>query len=477
MNNFKNANFYLFSFNDKKYILDYINIFYSEISQNLYNEFADIEKKGLARYIADMRNESKGRNQQTIQFLYEQDIFFSKRIIQTTRTYDEAFLTMAPIHECNLQCKYCFAKQGKNYINEERFMSEEKLAEALEYLYFDYFREINEFRFDFVSGGEPLLGFENIQAVVKKCEEFRKRGKKTKFWLCTNGTINKKQIFEFLDNHGFNLGISLDGLKKDNDIYRTFKDGVSSYAMVVDTLKDILTGDNYTRRFKNIWGLVVITSETHSLVEILKHHKGIGLKRVQMRIVRTTEVYGLNDITFCVYKNLYDELFAFFVNQFRKGNIEYVEMISNDNDYLGKIMRRIILRRIVTNRCQAGKNKVSLTANGQLFPCDSFVGEERYCIGNALKRERYNGVLEEIYVDSVSMCSQCWARYICGGDCYHNSFLMKQNVQDIDGMFCKLQKYLIEQTIVMYCQMNEIDSALFARLTRKIEISTREGVN
>ena len=309
------------------------------------------------------------------------------------------------------------------------------------------------------------------------CIEFRKRGKKTKFWLCTNGTINKKQIFEFLDNHGFNLGISLDGLKKDNDIYRTFKDGVSSYAMVVDTLKDILTGDNYTRRFKNIWGLVVITSETHSLVEILKHHKGIGLKRVQMRIVRTTEVYGLNDITFCVYKNLYDELFAFFVNQFRKGNIEYVEMISNDNDYLGKIMRRIILRRIVTNRCQAGKNKVSLTANGQLFPCDSFVGEERYCIGNALKRERYNGVLEEIYVDSVSMCSQCWARYICGGDCYHNSFLMKQNVQDIDGMFCKLQKYLIEQTIVMYCQMNEIDSALFARLTRKIEISTREGVN
>ena len=76
MNNFKNANFYLFSFNDKKYILDYINIFYSEISQNLYNEFADIEKKGLARYIADMRNESKGRNQKTIQFLYEQDIYF-----------------------------------------------------------------------------------------------------------------------------------------------------------------------------------------------------------------------------------------------------------------------------------------------------------------------------------------------------------------------------------------------------------------
>ena len=52
-----------------------------------------------------------------------------------------------------------------------------------------------------------------------------------------------------------------------------------------------------------------------------------------MRIVRTVETYGLNESTFFKYKALYDELFAFFVNQFRKGNIEYVEMISNDNDY------------------------------------------------------------------------------------------------------------------------------------------------
>lgn len=55
-------------------------------------------------------------------------------------------------------------------------------------------------------------------------------------------------------------------------------------------------------------------------------------------------------------------------------------MLSNDNDYLGKILRRIILRRIVTHRCQAGKNKVSITANGQLFPCDSFVGKMNFVL-------------------------------------------------------------------------------------------------
>ncbi|MDE7274055.1 MAG: SPASM domain-containing protein, partial [Lachnospiraceae bacterium] len=394
-----------------------------------------------------------------------------------SQTYYNAFVTMAPIHACNLQCKYCFARQGKNYKSEETTMPKKSLLKSLEYIYFDYFKDISDFRFDFVSGGEPLLNFETIKSVVEICEMFRKGGKTTKFWLCTNGTINQKEIFSFLDKHGFNIGISLDGTKKDNDNFRVFQDGTSSYQLVVNTLNKVLTESNYTRNFKNVWGLVVITSETQSLVEIIKHLKQIGLKRVQMRIVRTVETYGLNEFTFPSYKSLFKELFTFFIDQFINGNIDYIEMMSNDNDYLGKIMRRIILRRIVANRCQAGKNKVSLTANGQLFPCDSFVGKNQFCIGDALKRERYDGVLEKIYVGNIDECSVCWARYICGGDCYHNSFLIKQDVKGIDSIFCKLQKYLIEQTVAMYCQMNDMNVALFGRLTRKIQIGTREGIN
>ena len=477
MDKLKNKNFHLYTINAKRYILDYVNIFYSEISEELYREFSHIENIGLPDYIMNDCDELQDQNRKMIRQLYDQEIFFSRRVVNFPPTYCEAFVTMAPVHACNLQCTYCFARQGKNYVSKEKIMPEEKLVLALEYIYFDYFKDISDFRFDFVSGGEPLLNLETIKSVVKICEMFKKRGKMTKFWLCTNGTINRKEIFYFLDKHRFNIGVSLDGTQKDNDNYRVFCDGQSSYYSVINTLNDILTGDTYTRNLKNIWGLVVVTSETKSLVEILKHHKLIGFKRVQMRIVRTTEAYGLNEYTFAAYKTLYNELFTFFIEQFKFGDIDYIEMISNDNDYLGKIMRRIILRRIVTNRCQAGKNKVSLTANGQLFPCDSFVGENEFCIGNALKKERYKGVLEKVYVDNIAMCSACWAKYICGGDCYHNSFLMKQSVEEVDCAFCKLQKYFIEKTVAMYCQMNDINPALFGKLTRKIEISMREGIN
>lgn len=477
MDKLKNKNFHLYTFDAKRYILDYVNVFYSEISEELYREFSDIENMGLPDYIVNDCDESQDLNRKMIRQLYDQEIFFSRRVVNIPLTYNEAFITMAPIHACNLQCKYCFARQGENYVNKEKIMPEEKLAAALEYIYFDYFKNIFNFRFDFVSGGEPLLNFETIKSIVEICETFKERGKTTKFWLCTNGTINRKEIFYFLDKHRFNIGVSLDGTRKDNDNYRVFRDGQSSYHLVINTLKDILTEDTYTRNLKNVWGLVVVTSETQSLVEILRHHKQVGLKRVQMRIVRTTEAYGLNENTFVAFKTLYNELFTFFIEQFKDDDIDYIEMISNDNDYLGKIMRRIILRRIVTNRCQAGKNKVSLTANGQLFPCDSFVGENEFCIGDALKKKRYNGILENIYVDGIAVCSTCWAKYICGGDCYHNSFLMKQSVEEVDYMFCKLQKHLIEQTVAMYCQMNDINAALFGKLARKIEISVREGIN
>jgi uncharacterized protein len=476
MDNLKSANFHLYTTNGKKYILDYMNIYYTEITDEQYRDFQSIESKGFLGYIKNDRDESHNHNKRIISQLYEKEIFFSTRVIDTSQNHYEAFISMAPIHACNLQCRYCFAQQGNNYISEEKTMTKENLLKALEYIYFDYFKDISAFRFDFVSGGEPLLNFETIKSIVEVCETFVKRGKTTKFWLCTNGIINKKEIFHFLDKHRFNIGISLDGTKKDNDNYRVFKDGASSYNQVINTLKDILTESTYTRNFKNVWILVVITSETQSLVTILKHLKQNGLKRVQMRIVRTVETYGLNESTFFKYKALYDELFAFFIEQFKMDNIDYIEMLSNDNDYLGKILRRIILRRIVTHRCQAGKNKVSLTANGQLFPCDSFVGKNDFCIGNVLKSERYDSVLENTFVDNIVACSGCWARYICGGDCYHNSYLMKNDVKDIDCIFCKLQKYLIEETVAMYCQMNEINVSLFGRLTRMVEIGIREGI-
>lgn len=471
----KKANYYTFNINDKRYIFDYKNIHYAEITDQIEARFEHYNELLTTCKIDKL--EQMLENDKDLKAVVENDIFFSDRIIELNKEYDEFFLSMPPIHGCNLGCKYCFAKQGNNINSSNRIMKVGEIREALSYIFFELVPQINKFRFDFVSGGEPFMAFQNIKKIVEVCEEFEKNGKRTNFWLCTNGTVYSEESFKYLNDHNFNIGISLDG-DIDSNVYRVTKDGKSTYKTVVKTIQNIANNDMYSRNFRNIWGLVTLTSNSDDLIGILKHHKTIGFSKVQMRLVRTKEKYGLNRETLDYFKNLYKNLFDFFLNQFIGGSTEYMEMILNDNDYLGKILRRLILRRIVTHRCQAGKNKISIAADGTIFPCDAFVGISKFNMGNVLKKKvNTSKYLIDMCIYENEKCTECWCRYICGGDCYHNSYLLFEDIKKVDDSFCRLQKFLIERSIDLLCKMNEYDRKEFYYLSRRVKIATREGVN
>ncbi len=468
----KRANYILFSSDNKYFIFDYFNIIYGEIDENLYTIFNKILENGNE---IDCIEKDKKMND-VIKKFYDQDLFFSDREVVKYDSYNEAFLSMPSIHACNMKCKYCFAQSGENYDGNKRDMDRKTIKDSLDYLYFEYFKECHSFRFDFVSGGEPLLNVEAIKNIIYVTDEYRKSNKNTQFWLCTNGTIKSDNIFSMLNSNRFNIGISLDGEKNYNDSFRIYKNGQGTYDNVIKTIESVISNNSYTRNFKNVWGLVVVTAKTPSLVTILKHHSLLGFQKVQMRVVRTRENYGLNKDSLEIFKKLYNELFQFFLSEFENGSTFYMEMILNDNDYLGKMMRRIMLRTVVANRCQAGKNKVSLAANGDLYPCDAFVGNNEYCIGNALRKELYSNRFKELFTSDIPKCNKCWARYICGGDCYHNSVLMCGSIMDVDSSFCDMQKYMLENIILLFCNMNEKNEDMFERLARKTKIGTREGL-
>lgn len=75
MDNLKSANFHLYTTNGKKYILDYMNIYYTEITDEQYRDFQSIESKGFLGYIKNDRDESHNHNKKIISQLYEKEIF------------------------------------------------------------------------------------------------------------------------------------------------------------------------------------------------------------------------------------------------------------------------------------------------------------------------------------------------------------------------------------------------------------------
>ena len=63
-----------------------------------------------------------------------------------------------------------------------------------------------------------------------------------------------------------------------------------------------------------------------------------------------------------------------------------------------------------------------MSATGQLSACHRFVGDDRGAMGDVVSgpdNEVRAVWLRDRHVDRQSPCSECWARYLCGGGCHH----------------------------------------------------------
>lgn len=444
---------YRFSHNGKRYAFDFVHLLLAELDE-LFDRCFDLMEGMIAFHeIAGIFGEEACREAlDSLDELIENGFFYgNQEVIYTLpKAYSLGLLSLPTVHACNLRCAYCFAEHGERFKEEERQFTDEMVEKALRYVYYQYMPNCEKYRIDFVSGGEPLLNFDIIREVRRVSDElFRETGKPLEMWVCTNGTVFTPDVLSFLDEQRMNIGISLDGDRETHNATRRDANGDGTYDRVVKAIREIKESDVYSRKLKDIWGLVVITSQTKSIRDILIHHRGIGLKNVQMKLVRLKK-----DSSFAVTEEnvgrvmaMYTELFEFFTEQLSSGSVDYLKMILNDNDFAGKIVRRLLMRYVVINRCQAGKNKVSIAANGDLYPCDSFVGTEEYRLGNI-----FTGLHKQPFADMTihqnTSCCNCWARFVCGGDCYHNSYLVNGAVDEPDTVICQLEKHLIREALV-----------------------------
>jgi len=456
---YQNAHIYRLAYNDNKhYIFDYETLVFAELDELFNSCFDFIENKITWDELLNKYGEDVYEAIKSIDELIESGEFYSeeKHTISLPLKYVTGLISLPPIHNCNLKCSYCFAEQGNVFHGTERKFTKEMVETALRYIYYKYMPDCEKYRIDFVSGGEPLLNFEIIKQVKEISDIlYKETNKPMEIWVCTNGTCFTPEILEFFNTNHINIGISIDGDQELHDSMRIDASGRGTYESIIKSIEMIKASKSYSKSLKDIWGLVVITSCTKSLVNILQHHKKIGLKNVQMKIARLTKdsPYSINQNNIQEIKNIYTELFEFFSSELENDSVDYIKMILNDNDFAGKIVRRLLMRYRVINRCQAGKNKVSIAANGDMYPCDSFVGMPQFLLGNVITGTNDNQLFKDINVETNTFCEKCWARYVCGGDCYHNSYLTNCSIKKPDGIICELEKHIIILSLIYLDKM------------------------
>ena len=465
---FLNYNSYkIWSINNKFFMFDILNLINVEIDENLFNIFTskqwDRADKDTINYLQKLCDKEL--------FFYDiEDIQFLDNIEEKEMSF-----SLTPTLECNLDCKYCFADAGRKYTGKNRKYDQNMLENIARYLV-EKHPNIRKYRLSFVSGGEPFLDKKGLLDMIRFFHSFfKKEGMSFTMWLCTNGTLIDEEDIKALDKYNMQIGISQDGTKIEHDKCRVDKHGQGTYDIVARHINSILKSHELSERIRKIWGSAVITSTNKSVLSILLEHKKLGLANSQMRFIQTSKEDSLafKEKDLPTVHSWIDELIDFLEKEILEDRLMYPLMMLNENDYIGKIIRRLIIQKPYVKRCHAGNLHLAFTPEGDIYPCDSFVGNTEFKLGNVLIGD--SNTFPNYSVLERHDCKDCWIRFVCGGDCYYNAYSCNYDIQMPDNIFCKIMHYVVKKSLLMLNNIQKENPKIYLELRRILTL--KDSVN
>jgi|GEM_PF-771021 len=347
------------------------------------------------------------------------------------------YISLHTSSECNMACTYCFMKERDNanltFDESKRFID----------MIIDEYPNAGKYIVDPTGSGEPLLNKNLLYQIGEYCKDKSNELKREVLpMIVTNGTLLDKTTVRELRDAGILFGVSLDGDKTSNDFYRKDYSGNSVYKKVIKNIKNI--------KDRSLMGVAVtLTNKNTDLVKTLKHLIKY-FPTVSIKPVRSIEGnIGINESNIDEIKNEYTKLFDFLVKETKSGNLEYIAALLNGDDYFGKFLLRTILNQKVSTRCDAGIGRFSLAQDGNIYACPGAIGIDELKVGSLeggisyKKRDKFYKVL----IERIN-CNDCFARFVCGGECMVSSYYSTNKIDEIDTVMCELKKHLYKLALL-----------------------------
>jgi uncharacterized protein len=140
---------------------------------------------------------------------------------------------------CNINCDYCF------YLHKTEMLDQSPHARMSEGVLEQHIRQYieaqtgDEVVFSW-QGGEPtLMGLDFFKRVIELQKKYAKPGQKIENDLQTNGIALDDEWVSFLKEHGFHVGLSIDGPREFHDAYRKTNSGKSTFDHVMAAAKKL----------------------------------------------------------------------------------------------------------------------------------------------------------------------------------------------------------------------------------------------
>jgi uncharacterized protein len=348
---------------------------------------------------------------------------------------------------CNLDCEYCFFLSKEMLYPGDRFRMAEDLLET-------YLRQLLEsHRTTDVTvawqGGEPtMMGLDFFERSVDLVSELKQPHQRIEYTIQSNGVLLDERWAAFFKEHGFLVGLSVDGPKELHDRYRVDKRGLGSFDRVIAGYEHLRTAEVDV----NVLCTVHAGNQDHPLEVYRFFRDEMGVRFIQFIPVveRTTEtmlpiantgwktgdgssdkrpLYILdgNRVTDrTVDPEAFGRFLATIFDEWAKGDVGEVYVQHFDTalaNWFGENPGVCVF----SETCGAA---VTLEHNGDVYSCDHFV-EPDYLLGNITETplgDLVNSARQvQFGLDKretlPQFCRDCEVRFACHGGCPKNRFI------------------------------------------------------
>lgn len=335
---------------------------------------------------------------------------------------DTMEIVIIPTDNCNLQCIYCYQREGKNFISNDaknnilKFI--DKNISRYKKLYINWF------------GGEALLLKNVVVEMTSKIKAICwKHGVSFIARITTNGYELDIETFDKLVRSNVLLySITIDGVKEVHDRQRPAKNGQSSYDKIMSNLIDIknnIKTNNFT--------IDIRTNISNSSKYIMNQYLDIYKKNFGDDIRFNLVLEAVHDWHGERINNHKNEV----VYDMRE--LDWVIELALDK---GIIVKNYMKYQLNNHICIASKkNGFVIDYNGAIHKCDMAMYDEKYkkinCIGHIDKYGKMSIDNEKeakwIVRGQISdMCRECLAYPYCMGiQCiFGKKFLHQQRCED-----------------------------------------------
>lgn len=372
-----------------------------------------------------------------------------------------AYLAISPTLGCNLRCTYCYNFQEGA---EEKIRSTPQLEKPAISKILATLGEMNvnkKINLAFI-GGEPFLYPRLLDKLARFARnKAREHDKELTLLVTTNGlSLGKKTVAKSILRNDIRVSISLDGPPIWHDQTRKLLSGNGSSGAVMAGIDAF---------FKYYPHNIRAARATYKLEP--------GRLLATYKFLRDT---GFNDISTGSHEfetgrldgSIQQELFS---------EIDSLAAEIESDFITGKIVRHAWFTEVISNLyhgrvkdviCGATRNHVAFDTYGKMQACHRYLGNEEYELSaNDINNPATSNLINEIRAPGKTKhCTDCWARSLCGGECFHvGKEIMKQQDNETRQRFlCDYKRKKYEAAVQMFIRLAENHPAILERVVNPL---------